>query len=430
MSEFDERGRPEADAAARRTADLSGNQGGTNWYSPSFSQRTGLFYVSAWEDYASIYAGAVAGAPGRSRTSSAAAPRNLSAVPGAPGWGAIADQHMDRGGRSRRGDRARPRDRASEVEVQDDRRHRRGILTTGSDLLFTGGREGYFQALDARDGRATLEDATWERPSTAARSAIASARGRYRVHRVRALDVCVRARRVASGVNEHPAGRGPGRGADRSRGLGRPDALCGSAEPFESPDGGVRDRVLSPFVLIILLDSASPRWPSLFAAALHGATLAVTLISLIAYTARILRPPQAQAAFVFVVVHRWCWWFSSSGRLRGPRCRSAGSRDRDVPIRRGIARSGARRPRCGGVAAGSSRHCWISATEGAGDVEFVRRCRAPIHARGRSDRLGAAGGTHPAARRRRDGFRSSIAKRCSPRREGDRSPTSSTRSIP
>jgi alcohol dehydrogenase (cytochrome c) len=27
-----------------------------------------------------------------------------------------------------------------------------GILTTSSDLLFTGGREGYFQALDARTG--------------------------------------------------------------------------------------------------------------------------------------------------------------------------------------------------------------------------------------------------------------------------------------
>jgi alcohol dehydrogenase (cytochrome c) len=27
-----------------------------------------------------------------------------------------------------------------------------GILTTATDLLFTGGREGYFQALDARTG--------------------------------------------------------------------------------------------------------------------------------------------------------------------------------------------------------------------------------------------------------------------------------------
>jgi alcohol dehydrogenase (cytochrome c) len=27
-----------------------------------------------------------------------------------------------------------------------------GVLTTASDLLFTGGRDGYFQALDARTG--------------------------------------------------------------------------------------------------------------------------------------------------------------------------------------------------------------------------------------------------------------------------------------
>ena len=33
-----------------------------------------------------------------------------------------------------------------------------GILTTASDLLFSGGREGYFFALDARTGRAAVED--------------------------------------------------------------------------------------------------------------------------------------------------------------------------------------------------------------------------------------------------------------------------------
>ena len=32
-----------------------------------------------------------------------------------------------------------------------------GILTTATDLLFTGGREGYFHALDARTGDAALE---------------------------------------------------------------------------------------------------------------------------------------------------------------------------------------------------------------------------------------------------------------------------------
>ena len=32
-----------------------GNQGGTNWYSPSFSPRTGLFYIPTWANYDSIY---------------------------------------------------------------------------------------------------------------------------------------------------------------------------------------------------------------------------------------------------------------------------------------------------------------------------------------------------------------------------------------
>src|SRR5437879_3242016 len=32
-----------------------GVQGGTNWYAPSFSPRTGLFYVTAWMDYHGTY---------------------------------------------------------------------------------------------------------------------------------------------------------------------------------------------------------------------------------------------------------------------------------------------------------------------------------------------------------------------------------------
>ena len=32
-----------------------GNQGGTNWYSPSFSPRTGLFYIPTWVDTYSMY---------------------------------------------------------------------------------------------------------------------------------------------------------------------------------------------------------------------------------------------------------------------------------------------------------------------------------------------------------------------------------------
>ena len=58
MSGFDERGRPIQTPQPPGLPTYPGNQGGTNWYSPSFSPRTGLFYVSAWEDYASIYGGA------------------------------------------------------------------------------------------------------------------------------------------------------------------------------------------------------------------------------------------------------------------------------------------------------------------------------------------------------------------------------------
>ncbi|MEZ5362282.1 MAG: hypothetical protein R2748_08050 [Bryobacterales bacterium] len=32
-----------------------GVQGGTNWYSPTYSPVTELFYVNAWDAYSSIY---------------------------------------------------------------------------------------------------------------------------------------------------------------------------------------------------------------------------------------------------------------------------------------------------------------------------------------------------------------------------------------
>jgi glucose dehydrogenase len=38
------------------------------------------------------------------------------------------------------------------VEVRDDRRDQQRLLTTGANLLFSGSREGYFQALDATTG--------------------------------------------------------------------------------------------------------------------------------------------------------------------------------------------------------------------------------------------------------------------------------------
>ena len=54
-SGFDEGGRPMQTPQPAGSPTWPGNQGGTNWYSPSYSPRTELFYVSAWENYASIY---------------------------------------------------------------------------------------------------------------------------------------------------------------------------------------------------------------------------------------------------------------------------------------------------------------------------------------------------------------------------------------
>ena len=59
LSGFDEKGRPIRAVGkvptVEGTAIYPGSEGATNWYSPSYSPRTGLFYVSAWDDYASIF---------------------------------------------------------------------------------------------------------------------------------------------------------------------------------------------------------------------------------------------------------------------------------------------------------------------------------------------------------------------------------------
>ena len=151
MNEFDERGRPKQTPQPDGQPTYPGNQGGTNWYSPSFSPRTGLFYVSAWEDYASIYAPAPAEYKEGSNFGGGG-PRNLSAVPGAPGLGrSPINTWTEAAGHGAviAIDPASGREKWKFLmtDVTDS-----GILTTGSDLLFTGGREGYFQALDARTG--------------------------------------------------------------------------------------------------------------------------------------------------------------------------------------------------------------------------------------------------------------------------------------
>jgi len=151
MSDFDERGRPNQTPQPPGQPTYPGNQGGTNWYSPSFSPRTNLFYVSAWEDYASIYGPSpVEYRQGTNFTGGG--PRPFGPVPGAPsfqrapintwtesaGHGAVLALDVATGDQKWK---------FAMTDVTDS-----GILTTASNLLFAGGREGYFQALDARTG--------------------------------------------------------------------------------------------------------------------------------------------------------------------------------------------------------------------------------------------------------------------------------------
>ncbi len=153
-SGLDKNGRPIATPQPEGEPTWPGNQGGTNWYPPSYSPSTDLFYFAAWNDYATYYQAIeqeyepgsaflgggftvrapVRGAPtiGIGRTT----PINnwTSEV----GYGSLKAVDPDTGEAVWT---------YNQFDVSDS-----GMLTTGSDLLFTGGREGYFHALDAETG--------------------------------------------------------------------------------------------------------------------------------------------------------------------------------------------------------------------------------------------------------------------------------------
>jgi hypothetical protein len=69
--------------------------------------------------------------------------------------------------------------------------------------------------------------------------------------------------------------------------------------------------VLSPFVALASANVVSKRWPVLIRATLYSVMFLVTLGSLAVYGADALRPPKAQAAFVYVVVAPASWLVSA-----------------------------------------------------------------------------------------------------------------------
>jgi len=140
---FDERGRPIRAPGIEPTKEgtlvYPGNQGGTNWYSPSFSPHTGLFYIPAWENSSSIYSKGEKPPefdekktytgdfpkPGKADDDVYSTIRAIDPQTGEKKW----DHRLA----------------APSIEA--------GVLTTASDVLFSGGRDGAFYALDARDGK-------------------------------------------------------------------------------------------------------------------------------------------------------------------------------------------------------------------------------------------------------------------------------------
>ena len=126
------------------------NQGATNWYSPSYSPRTGLFYIPTWAETSSVYRktpgpDTVKYSEGQQFTGTfpsmavpalVAAPTN-NRLP-QDGYGTI--QAVD------------PKTGAQRWEFRMNDVTDSGVLSTASDLVFAGGREGYFFALDAKTG--------------------------------------------------------------------------------------------------------------------------------------------------------------------------------------------------------------------------------------------------------------------------------------
>jgi alcohol dehydrogenase (cytochrome c) len=140
---FDEKGRPNPVPGIAPTKEgtlvYPGNQGGTNWYNPSYSPRTGLFYVPAWENTSTTY---IKGdtppefKPGAGFT-------GLFPRPGL----ATDDVHSSIQAIDPKTGTKRWTYRINTPSIEA------GVLTTASDMLFSGARDGSFFALDARTGK-------------------------------------------------------------------------------------------------------------------------------------------------------------------------------------------------------------------------------------------------------------------------------------
>jgi alcohol dehydrogenase (cytochrome c) len=148
MSGFDGNGRPiRAQTVTEEGVRVSPeNQGGTNWYNPSYSPRTGLFYIPTWVDTSSVNTRRAVQYVEGNQFLGGGATHDIPAVTAgrvnqrSPQLGHGAITALD----PLTGD---IRWQFKMADVTDS-----GILSTASDLVFAGGREGHFYAFDAKTG--------------------------------------------------------------------------------------------------------------------------------------------------------------------------------------------------------------------------------------------------------------------------------------
>lgn len=141
MKGFDEKGRPMRLPGKVPTPQgsliMPTVLGGTNWYPPSYSPHTGLFYISSWEN-----TGTIATEGGRpkatSNTPMGASTLGFNLKSEVEGYGAVQAYDPKTG------------ERKWIFKMSDITWA--GVLSTASDLVFSGGREGNFFALNGRSG--------------------------------------------------------------------------------------------------------------------------------------------------------------------------------------------------------------------------------------------------------------------------------------
>ena len=149
---LDERGRPmrlqsDNPVGGGGPVIYPGPIGATNWYSPSYSPHTGLFYISAWDNYHANFTET----PSEFKEgSNYMGGRGSSALTGALRAPQVVKKKEEDGYGSVRALDPKTGQKIWEFKMADVTSS--GLLTTATDILFTGSREGYFAALDARTG--------------------------------------------------------------------------------------------------------------------------------------------------------------------------------------------------------------------------------------------------------------------------------------